>query len=351
MHQQKFITIDIGCTWSKAFLVSVDEKDCVQVEQSARLPTTTGNLLVGLEVLLSEIPEKDVPIIFVGSLPEVENLAKEKKADFVTEKDVKQALLEFFKEAGSNVFILDSGASNFKEAFKVEDVGKFLTFPITSVSLDDFLGNKMLRLHNLPNTPRELEIEESFLRDVFAKNFLGRTKEKKLSILLTGGAFSGAPSIARVALLVLDILEKGDIAQVRFDREFFLPSFGALLTKHKQLQVASTGNWLEALGAFVSLGGSSSINLDWGYSQLQKVDIEAEEISLIPAPPEQVIELSVPLNNKEKKTISLLGGSLGIFLDARTKPLGLAFGQDSSRNRVLSWRKDLEKAVTTKEVF
>ena len=351
MQQQKFITTDIGSAWTKVFLASLDAESRIEVEKSFRMPTSTGHLSLAVDLLLAEIPEPETSKIFVSNIEEVEKIAKEKTADFVTEKDVKGPLAEFFKEADSDFALLDAGASNLAEIFETEIVGRFLTFPVTAVGLEDYLGNKKLRHHILPVGPKELEIEEALLREVFVKHFSSRSKEKKISIVATGGALSGTPNISRVALLVLDILEKGDIAQVYFDREGFLPSFGALLTKNKQLQVANLGGWLEPLGAFISLGGGSSIGLDWGYSQLQKVDIEAEEISLVPAPAEQNMELSLPTNAKEKKTVSITGGTLGIFLDARTKPLGLSFGQESSRDKISSWRRDLEKAVTTKEVF
>jgi len=349
MTGQKFITIDVGSTWTKAFLVNVTAETRIDIEKSSRLPTSRGELPYAINILLSNLGEKETPKIFVSRLPEVEKIAEEQKGDFVKEESAKQALANFLKEASSETVILDGGAANLEQDFSAVGSGKFLSFPFSEIYLENFFGNRKVRSHILPKDTKELEIEEAFLRTSFMKAVAGR--DKKILIAATGGILSGTPKLSRLGLLILDILEENVVAQVFFDREFFLPSFGALLVRHQQLQVAMVGDWFESLGALVSLGGPAAVTLDWGYSQVQQVELESDEVSLIPAPAGQKIDLTFTKEPKEKKGFTITGGSLGILLDSRLKPLSLTFGQESSRNRVAAWRQELEKAELTKEAF
>jgi hypothetical protein len=344
---QKFVTVDVGSAWTKLFVVNLDEQNTLFVERSARLPTCVEDLSITVSTLLSEAPREDIPKLFVSDLSEVEKLAKDAGAEFVKEEEVKDPLVGFLREADSDCIILDAGAGNLSVNFDTEYVGKFLTFPINEISLENFFGNRRFRPHILPGNTKELEIEEAYARSYLAEQFAGRSKENKVQVVLSGGVLSGTPSLARVALLILDILEAGDTAQVFFDREFFLPSFGALLARYKQLEAANLGSWFQALGAFVSLGGGGQVGLDWGYSELQRVELAEGEISLVPAPAEQRINLSLiwPPGTKEKKSFLVGGGSLGLLLDARNKPLPLSFGQEASRHRVAFWHKELEKVT------
>lgn len=344
---EKFITIDVGSAWSKLFIASLDSQNLLTVERSIRLPTSVGDPSITTRFLLSQIPAGKGPKLFVSNLEGIEKLAKEIDADFVKEEEAKKELANFLKEADSDCVILDAGAANLSADFVVSQVGKFLTFTINEISLENFFGNRRFRPHVLPKNTKELEIEEAFCRSYLAARFSGRPKDQKVLVAASGGVISGTPSLARVALLILDILEEGDVSQVYFDREFFLPSFGALLTRYKQLQAASLGTWFEPLGAFVSLGGNSQVSLDWGYSEVQAVELGGEEISLIPAPSNQRITLSfnTPTTSKEKRSFLISGGSLGIVLDARVKPLPLTFGQEASQNKMSEWQKELEKIV------
>ena len=351
MPNQKFVTIDIGSAWTKVFLASLDSDNKLIVEKSARLPTSWGDFSLATTSLVSKISEPAASKIVVSHFPEVEKLAKKDNADFVTEGEAALALVKYFKNSGESFFILDAGASNLREDFKTEDIGKYLTFNANPIFLENFIGKKRYKPHLLPADTNELEIEEAFVRSSFQAKLFGRDKTKKSLITVTGGAISGTPRLSRAALILLDILDGEEVVQVRLDRDFFLPSFGALLAKFKQLQRVTHGKWLEDLGTFVSLGRALPIELDWGYSQLQKVDMAQGEISLVPSPAEQKIKLTFVTKAKEKKRFNISGGSLGVVLDSRVKPLQLSFGQAESRRIMTEWLKQIEQAEITKEVF
>ena len=351
MPNQKFVTIDIGSAWTKAFLASLDSDNKLIVEKSARLPTSWGDFSLATTLLVSKISEPAATKIIVSHFPEVEKLAKKIGTDFVTETEAAAALVKYFKSSSENFFILDAGASSLRENFKTEDVGKYLTFNANPLFLENFIGKKRYKPHILPADSNELEIEEALVRSNFQAKLFGRNKTKKSLITVTGGAISGTPRLSRAALILLDILDSEEVVQVRFDRDFFLPSFGALLAKFKRLHTSSYGKWLEDLGAFVSLGQALPIELDWGYSQLQKVEMAPGEISLVPSPAEQKIKLTFVTKEKEKRKFEINGGSLGVVLDSRVKHLQLSFGQAESRRMMTEWLKQIEQAEITKEAF
>ncbi|OGY23151.1 MAG: hypothetical protein A2172_02110 [Candidatus Woykebacteria bacterium RBG_13_40_15] len=341
MPDQRFLTIDIGSTWTKAFQTAIDSENFLNIEKSFRLPTAREDLLLSTETLLANFSEKELPKIFVSSLPEAEGLAKKLKAEFVREEGVSKFLVDFFKSAETNIVLFDAGSIVLQTEAEPRDVGKYLTYPVDEISLENLLGNRKYRPHILPNSPKDLEVEEAFLRNALGK-ILPEKSKKKLTIIATGGLVSGTPSMSRLALIVLDVLREHEVAEVFFDRDFFLPSFGTLLATYKQLQVVTPGPWLDRVGAFISLGGPLPLKLDWGYSQLQEIELSKDEIALVPASREQTINLSF-LIEKEKHNFSVNGGSLGILLDSREKPLALSFGQESSRVSVSLWHQMLEK--------
>lgn len=351
MPAEKFLTIDIGRAWTKAFLVSLDSENRLDVEKTLRLPTSHGDLSLTVNNLISNLTQGvQTPKNFVSRLDGVEGLAKKWGGEFIHENEAGRSLAEFFKKSDSRVTVLDAGASNLETSIETHEIGKYLSFTINEIRLENSLGNKKFRPHILPLNVKELEIEEAFFRNLFKSSMENAPDKKKLLVIATGGIFSGTPNIYRLALLLLDILVTGQLAQVYFDREFFLPSFGGLLAKYKQLQVVSTGSWLDNLGAFVSLGAARKVDLNWGYPTMQKVELTADEIALIPAPADQDIKVEFTMD-KEKRTHSVLGGSMGILMDARSKPLQLTFGQGSSRDKIRSWLKQVEESRRAEEAF
>lgn len=351
MSGNSFITIDIGKAWTKAFLASLTAENVLEVERSARLPTSKNDISFTVKNLISNFSDiKETPRVFVSRLPGVKELAKRFGGSFVNEKDATRYLLAYLKKADSNVEILDAGASNFETRIDTPEIGKFLSFTINEITLENFLGNKVFRPHTLPISVKELEIEEAFFRNLFGKQIEESTGKNKLFIAATGGIVSGTPSVYRLASLFLDIIPAGQVAQVYFDREFFLPSFGALLAIYKQLYIADTGSWFDNLGVFVSLGSEVPVSLDWGYSAQQRIELTEDEIAMVPTPAGQDITVEFTIG-KEKRKSHVRGGSLGILIDARVKPLPLIFNQKNSREKVVFWLKQLEESRMAEEAF
>lgn len=339
----KTFIVDIGRSYTDAFVVDNDKNSLV-IEKKTSLPTSNGNL----EFTLAKISEqlkvsKEMPKIFTGSLPEAETLAKNFDAFFVSQEEATREALACLDKSGfKKPIVLDAGSYNYTPTIKMNQIGAFLTKEVTEAEIENYFGNKSIKPQSLPAKPLDLEIEEAFYRIVFSRNneFVS-DKRDVVNLVISGAYFSHAPKKTRLALVILDILSKGRVAQVRLDTKLFLHSFGALLKKHPNIADWEV-DFLKEIGAFISFGGHGRVMLDYGFSDSQEISIIEDEIALLPSPKEQKIKITF-LDNKEKKKITVNGGSFGVLLDGRTKPLKLAYDRAESRAALQRWQEAIEK--------
>ena len=338
---EDFLILDIGTSWTKAFLVSAGQESSVKT--LLKLPTSTEdlsfstNLLIGKMVSKSKTPK----IILTSTYGEAAELTKIFKASYVDKETARSELFDWFSlQNFENPLILDGGASNYLRNFRVSDIGAYLSFPISETDLENIIGNKSLRLETIPEDRNQLEIEEAILRSSFNIIPELHNPAKFNTLIITGGILSWSTETTRSALLLLDLMAAGKVVQVYRDDAAFLSSYGALIAQKKNFKSQDLKT-LKNMGCLVSLGGSGKVSLDYGLSEIQEVTISENEIALIPATSSQKVELSIQGSEKIKFRVS--GGEWGIILDGRIKPLALEFGQEKSRQAVLSWQQALGK--------
>lgn len=339
----KTLVLDIGKSWTKAFVVDNDKNKLV-IEKKASLPTSLGDPNFSTTKLISKLKiSKETKILITGSLPEGKTVAANLAADYVSEEEALEVLGAYFaKSEFKNPVIFDAGSYAYSSSTKINQIGAFLTREINDVDIENYFGNKSLKPQAIPADLTELEIEEAFYRVAFSQdsNFI-KSNGNIVNILVTGAFFSLAPAQAKLALIILDILAKGRAAQVKLDRGLFVQSFGALLKKYPQTNDFEI-DFLLDLGAAVSLGGKGTVMLDYGFSEKQELSIVEDEIALIPSPQKQKIDVTI-VENKEKIKVKLSGGAFGVLIDGRVKPLKLAFGRAESRQANKRWQEAIEK--------
>ncbi len=338
----KTVVVDIGRSYTDSFLVG-NNKNSLSIEKKASLPTSLGDLGFTVQKLFDQLKAgKDIPKVFTGSLPETETLAKEVDAYYVSQEDAHRKSVEWLeKNDFKNPVILDAGSYVYTPTIKIGHIGAFVTEEISETDIENYFGNKSIKPQSLPTTKRDLELEEGLYRILFSRNSDFLASKDLVNLVISGAYFSLAPKKTRLALVILDILTKSKVAQVKLDQKLFLHSFGALLKKYPQID-SWEADFLKDLGAFVSFGGNGRINLDYGFSDSQEVSIVEDEIALLPSPKEQKIKVTF-LDNKDKKKITISGGAFGVLLDGRTKPLKLAFGKSESRTALKRWQEAIEK--------
>ncbi len=338
----KTFVLDIGKSWTKAFLVENDKNKLI-ISKKASLPTSSGDISFAVNKLFAEMKvTKDSAVIITGPIPEAEILAKNLEVVYISEEDSKAEVTKYLNKDGfKNPIILDTSDYSYTPNIKISQIGAFLTSELTEVDIENYFGNKSVRPHSIPDEASELEIEEAFYRIAFSRNSSLLAAQNVVNLVITGAFFSLAPKQSKLALVILDILSKGRVAQVKLDREIFLIGFGALLKKYPQI-ADWENSFLQDLGGFVSFGGQGKVMLDYGFTENQEIAIVEDEIALVPAPSKQKIEITF-LDSKEKNKVTLNGGAFGVLLDGRTKPLKIAFGRSKSRADIKKWQGAIEK--------
>lgn len=306
------------------------------------MPTTIGDLSFSLDALLKELKtSKQVPFVVTGALPEAEGLAKQLDGFYADAYNAEDSFTKWLSKSDfKSPVLLDTGEYSYAANLKINQIGAFLTSEANETDIENYFGNKSLKPQAIPVTESELEIEEAFYRVAFSQNRDFINAKNVVNILVTGAFFSLAPKKSKLALILLDVLSRGRVAQVKLDRYQFLHGFGALLKKHPEIADWET-NFLQDLGAFISFGGKGRVMLDYGFTENQELEIVEDEIALVPAPSKQKVE--VTFLDKEKRKYKLNGGSYGVLLDGRIKPLKLAFGRVESRASMKRWQGAIEK--------
>jgi hypothetical protein len=338
---EDFLIIDIGTSWTKAFLVTNIEKNPLRAY--LKLPTSSDDLryTTGLLIDKFKTKTKNPKIIITSTFDEASTLTKVFSGSFVSKEQVASELSEWFGlENFENPMVLDGGASNYLRNFRVADIGAYLSFPINETELENFIGNKTLRPQSIPEEKKALEIEEAILRASFSTHPDFHNPNKFNTIIVTGGILSWSSKPTRLALILLDLMSAVKVVQVLQDPLAFMNAYGALINQRKSFK-RTDFQYLRNVGSIVSLGGEGRVSLDYGLSEVQEVAVAENEIALVPAAASQKIKLRV-LGDKKKELI-VAGGVLGVILDGRLKPLPLHFGQQKTRQDVASWQKALDK--------
>ncbi|HSX58491.1 MAG TPA: hypothetical protein VLE47_04455 [Candidatus Saccharimonadales bacterium] len=338
----KSLVLDVGHSWTKAFLIQND-KNKLLLERYSSVPTTIGDLSIAANTLLKDLKvAKGTNLIVTGALPETETLAKNLSATYTTQEEAESAFRKYLEKNGmKKSVILDTGEYSYANNLKISHIGAFLTFDASENDIENYFGNKSLKPESVPTSPQELEIEEAFYRVAFSQNREFIASPNVVNVIITGALLPLLPKQAKIALIILDILAKGRIAQVKLDSHQFLHGFGALLKTYPEIGEWENDFW-QPLGSFVSFGGKGRIMLDYGFTENQELNIVEDEIALIPAPKEQQVEITL-LDLKDKPHFSVSGGAFGVLLDGRVKPLKLGFGRADSRDAMKRWLSAIDK--------
>lgn len=236
---------------------------------------------------------------------------------------------------------LGSGLPGWWEKARFEQVTRWLNgreYPNAS-SILNYLGMKSLYPAILPPSWWEVGIELAAAREILRQAHLSRqlslampTALAKLhfpKLILSGAVFAHNPR-PEVLLAVLDGLQLRGVWQVWLDQAGILPAIGELPRWPKPFSAEEFG--FLGLGTVVMLehglapGRSlGSLVLDLGLDQGQTLELQAGELVRVPLEAGQSGQLSLQLASGVKISGSLaghlVGGELGIVIDARAQPV------------------------------
>jgi hypothetical protein len=247
---------------------------------------------------------------------------------------------------------------------KLASIKRWLTVDISDDYIRDYVYNKSLYPASLPVTEDDLAIEQALVREVIrtavaqiAKRFpkdINRARTDLLPwfepIVATGSALINAPSIAQCLLMLLDALQPSGVTTMVLDQNRLAAPLGAAADINPVLVVqVLESSTFASLGTVISpvanvRPGVPILRLCMTYESGEETDLEIKHgtIRMLPLPQGQSARIRLqPLHRADVGmggpgrggTVRVVGGSMGVVVDGRGRPLRLP--EDIGRRREL----------------
>jgi hypothetical protein len=250
----------------------------------------------------------------------------------------------------------------------LENILRWLPFDMEVAEARNIIANKQLRPTTVPQTRRELLLEQAIAREALRltlaevrQRWLGRPSAlypglSPFSDLIVGGGgvLAHAPHYGQAALILLDILQPIGVSSLALD----VTSMAALLGVTATIEPLAAARVMERDG-FLSLGtvvapvgtaheGEIALMLKITYNDGRALEMEVPYGSLEVLPlttgHKATLELrptrrfDIGLGAKGKgATTELEGGAVGVIIDARGRPLSLPATREEQQTKVQEW--------------
>ncbi|MBI5705982.1 MAG: glutamate mutase L [Armatimonadetes bacterium] len=273
----------------------------------------------------------------------------------------------------------------------IENIARWVPFEIDPAEVRNRLRNKMIRPTTIPQTYEDLLIEHAVAREALRLAFIhhkslargltgmqqqrdvgqifdqkagGETLVKMMAldmIIGSGGVLSHAPSRAQSALMMMDAYQPEGITMMTVDSIFMMPHLG-VLSEHfydaarevfERDCIVRVGTCIAPVG--VAKEGEPCVSVK---GQGIDVSVPFGEIKVVPLP-DEVAELTVtPAKNfdvgagkgnavnvkrfdatrgQRSQTTNLIGGTVGLMIDARGRPFSVDFSTPNRIQKLKSW--------------
>lgn len=244
-------------------------------------------------------------------------------------------------------------------------IRRWLPFVVSDSEIAAYAMNKSLRPATIPDTPRSLYIEHAFLRAAIdalllasrpawtphqaIDNLTAPLPEFQRIIGAGAGLANTRPGMA--AMLLLDALQPTGAALLQLDGGALIPALGALarINPEAVVQLLDTGG-LENLGTSISISGQPRPNRPVAKVIISKDNGETEKHTVMGGTlwvyplsigVKAVVRVSVGrglrIGGKRRIKLEVEGGTAGLVIDARGRPLPLARDVKSLAAQLPEW--------------
>ncbi|MBN1582699.1 MAG: glutamate mutase L [Anaerolineae bacterium] len=258
------------------------------------------------------------------------------------------------------------GLAGLLEQVKMGDIVRWLPFALDESQARDQLMYKALRPSTIPQTRQEL-----LLIHAAAREALRLALEDSLAgwpqradgyenmippcepIIASGSLLTRVPSHGHTALILLDALQPLGISTLYLDENNLVPSLGAAGAIDPLISVQTLrNNGLTFLGTVVvpmgpARPGQTVLTVkSTDKASDVKIDIKWGELKAIPLPslkPGETCELipargiDIGQGKGKRHTIEYKGGTVGLIVDARGRPLELHRNDQARREQLDRW--------------
>jgi hypothetical protein len=226
--------------------------------------------------------------------------------------------------------------------------------------LRDLLYNKALHPQFIPLTEEDLHLEQALVRELLRRTAQDAAASWGWSrgipplkiILARGSALTNVSRLGQTILMLIDALQPTGIFAVAVDRYGALPALG-VLAPHEPLVVvqALEGGVLVDLGWVIVPTGRAnpgqtimSVQMESEQGSLG-VEVEYGSLQVLPLPPGRSAELTVRPSRRfdiglgpgKQQKMRVYGGTVGVVIDARGRPIQLPKEDAARRSQVRQW--------------
>ena len=300
--------------------------------------------------------------------------------------DVFSVFSEIFNRTVSANLGMSYSISNVMAEAGLANILRWLPFDIDEQDLRNRLKNKMVRPTTIPQTVESLQVEHAVAREALrlafdqhkalAVGLKGVQQERSISdafeqeesgqtlinlmnlnyIIGSGGILAHSPRRTQSMLLMMDAYQPEGITAIAVDSIFMMPHLGVLAQINEQAALdVFYKDCLVRIGTCVAPKGTAKENeniMEWDmveeggkkhsgtlrYGEIIKIPMEGN--AQLTAKPVKGFDLGAGPGNKISKKVE--GGTVGIVLDGRGRPLSLPKSHAKRIENLNKWYKAME---------
>lgn len=245
-----------------------------------------------------------------------------------------------------------------------EAVERWLPYDLDESRLDDYLLHRIAHPGALPTTIESLVLEHAFAREAL-RNVVELIDEQTIDgetmapcaaadvIIGCGATLGGAPRLIQATTMMLDSVLPTGFTQFALDRAGALPVL--LLDKAIEagnpfveqdvllslgVSISPTGRMAEnrpALRLRAGMPSRSPEETFVNFGAMEVIPWEGGAGSTLEAWPATRLNLGVGRGRGAEPRANLFGGSLGLIVDARGRPIDLDANSDKRQAKILEW--------------
>jgi hypothetical protein len=276
---------------------------------------------------------------------------------------------------GSRSAVAANGNGRGPAPRQLVQVAAWLPFAMEPDQLREYILAKGLHPHTVPADERELAIEHALARHALRRGLRlarpgwparlpgpGPGLMPWLSLLIGGGAaIASAPTPGQAALMLLDALQPVGVMRLLLDPLHLAPALGAAASVAPLVtaQVHDSLAFLD-LGTVVCLAGrprSGDVAVQVqlvpeGDSDRKQpwLDVRGGSLAVLPLPMGSLARLNVRprgglnagFGPGRARSLNVLGGALGVLIDARGRPLRLPRAAEQRHKTLAAWAAAVE---------
>jgi hypothetical protein len=267
---------------------------------------------------------------------------------------------------------LGRGMSELLDHCPLADITRWLYLDIPETYIKEYLYTKVLYPASLPATVEDMAIEQALARQVIllsVKDMLEEAQSRNAGprstllpwfepIVASGSVLTRAPNPAQSLLILLDSLQPTGITTLVLDQNHLSSALGAAASVNPVLAAQVLGSsTFQNLGTVICPVGDARpgtpvlrlrITPDGGAETTVEVKQGALEILHLPNGQRAHLQLQ-PLHKYDVGmggagrggSLRVIGGVLGVIIDARGRPLSLPSDPVRRREMIAKWRWSL----------